>query len=186
MQEHQILFEHLGENSGTPKTPVAPWKNQADLSAQKVCCLSWDDDRLVETNRYEVRTVLLPDWLAPEEWVRDHVVWRWLWGFGADPEWPEAWQRGLLQIDHSADRLACITLLRTTRFRSPFRLSIREQLERWLATPTEEREYGSPFSRRQWNSLVDRWTALEAKRMDEVLYWSRDHGLGGACEAVAA
>ena len=186
MTNHLILFEHRGENSCTPRTPVAVWHGQANLEERKIACLSWDDDRLVDVARWEVREICIPDWLNPEEWVLDHVAWRWLWGFGADPDWPEAWQRGLRQIDRSTDRLACIRLLKTRAFRSGFRRSLRDQLVRWLETPASERQYDNPFSRRQWESMVDRWTALEAKRLDEVLYWSRDSGMGVTCETMAA
>jgi hypothetical protein len=168
----KILFKQLGENSTTPRDPVGVVTDESkvDLEATTTCCLSFDDNRLVPKKLYSIGEVTLPDWLDPEEWLHDQTAWKWLWGLGADPNWPEAWQRGLLRLGSSANRLAAIKLLRVKKFRSEFRKSLRGQLETWLETPREDRQYDSPFSFRQWDCLVNRHVAIEAKQRDAGLY----------------
>lgn len=173
MREYKVLYQHYGENSDTAKSPVREYQEgEVDLGEQITCCLNWDNDMLVKTDKYAVHTVTLPDWLPLAEWIANRTAWRWLWGMGADPEWSEAWQRGLLRIESSACRLAAIKLLKTATFRSAFRASLRDQLVAWLETPPLERQYKSPFSPRQWDALVDQWTRREAQSIDTNLYYS--------------
>jgi hypothetical protein len=172
MKTHQILCQHTGEISYTSKDPVAVWAGQVDLTEQQDCILSSDDWRPVSVPKWEVREVTLPDWLSPEGWIRDSVYWKYCWGSGVDREWPEGWQRGLLRMN-TAERLACVKLLKVKTFRSEFRASLRDQLEKWLETPSDLRQHNSPFSTRQWDCLIDDRLAREAKYVDEGLYRSR-------------
>jgi len=179
MKEWPILFERLGENSDTPPDPVDVWRGQVDLDEEGTYCLSYDDNRPVRVKRYEVRLVTLPDWLDPKEWIRDSVTWKWVWGSGAEAEWPEAWQRGLANMGEVA-RYACIQLLKTYkagRFRSDFRRSLAEHLVEWLETPVTERKHGSPFSRRQWECLYNAHVRRRANQVSSQLYWDR-HPVG--------
>ena len=176
---HKILCEHLGENSDTPRDPVAVWTGPGmtfrgevvNLEAEVSRCLNWDDDRPVKIKRWNVIEVKLPDWLTPGEWIPHRVEWKFAWGLGVDVNWPEAWQRSLMKdIKNPAQRLAVAKLLKTKNFRSPFRADLRKQLEEWLNLPTEKRKYPSPFSRGQWEALLDRYTCLEAQNRDTGLY----------------
>jgi hypothetical protein len=140
-------------------------------------CLNWDDNRPVTTKRWEVVEVKLPDWLTPSEWISYRVAWKYVWGMGADVNWPEVWQRSLLKdVKGAAQRLAVVKLLKTKNFRSPFRANLRKQLEEWLNLPVEKRKYPSPFSRGQWEALLDHYTRIEAESKDTGLYRSN-----GAC-----
>lgn len=168
MKTHQILCRHTGEYSHTAKDPVAVWKGQVDLAETHDCILNSGDWRPVTVDLWEVRDVELPDWLEPEEWIRDRVAWKYTWGMGVDPEWPEAWQRGLKGLD-SAEKLACVKLLKVKTFRSEFRASLRAQLEAWLEGKSQ---YESPFSYRQWNALLSVHVKREADSTSRSLYWS--------------
>lgn len=167
---HKILFKQLGENATSPRDAASVWTGQVDLDETTLCCASYDDNRLVPKKRYSVEEVLLPEWLSPEEWLHNSTSWKWLWGLGADPCWSEAWQRGLVAAGSTAHRLAAIKLLRTKKFRSDFRRSLCDRLVEWLDTPADERRYDSPFSYRQWECLVNRYVAREAKQLDAGLY----------------
>lgn len=170
MKTHQILCRHTGEYSSTSKDPVAVWSGQVDLSEKHDCILNSDDWRPVTVDKWAVREVTLPDWLSPEEWIGDWVGWKYTWGMGVDTEWPEAWQRALKKLD-TVERLACVKLLKVKNFRSEFRQSLRAQLEQWLAglRPT----YGSPFSPRQWEVLIQYGLKYEANAISAGLYRSR-------------
>jgi len=171
MKTHEILFAKLGENSTTAPDPIAVWKGQVDLETTETYCLSSDDDRLVSCKKYSVGEVSLPDWLPPEEWVGNTTAWKYTWGMGVDKSWPEAWQRGLAPLSAEA-KLACVKLLKVKTFRSQFRAALCTQLKTWLETPASERKHNSPFSTRQWECLMDRYTHVEAKRTSESLYHS--------------
>jgi hypothetical protein len=173
MTTHKVLFQKFGENSGTAPDPVRPYvEGCVDLTKKTTCCLSFDDDRPVEVNLYEVHDVTIPSWMTVEEWISDSIQWKYTWGAGVDPTWPEAWQRGLHRFGTVEARLAAVKLLKTKKFRSDFRKSLHDQLVAWLETPADQRQHRSPFSGRQWEVLLDTYTHREAKRLEENLYRS--------------
>lgn len=180
-----FLTRQLGENSTTPRDPVAvydPEGKHKDITFEETtsCCLNSGDDRLVAVQLYGTTDVELPSWLDPNEWLHNRTAWKWAWGCGCDKTWPEAWQRFVAYdcarnchggYEGTARRLAAVKLLKVKKFRSEFRRSLRDRLEAWLATPANEREYASPFSFRQWECLT-RYEHFEAKRTDHSLYYA--------------
>ena len=173
MKTTTVLYSRKSnENSTTPGYPVAAWVGQVDLNETGVFCWSSDDDRRVVENVYSLKEVTLPDFLSVEEWVRDCITWKYVWGAGCDPSWPEAWQRGLLRMTNE-QRVAACKLLKVKKFRSEFRRSLCEQVKTWLES--EDRRYASPLSARQWDALIDRYTALDAERLSVNLYRSREY-----------
>lgn len=179
MKTYPILFEHTGQNSDTAKDPVAVYQpgmhyrgQPVALTETVICCLNWDDDRPVPTPRWAVIEVSLPDWLPPQEWIRQTIAWSWAWGLGLDPTWPEAWQRGLAYGRFSeAQRFALIKLLKTERFRSEFRRSLRAQVVAWLDSDPATRNHPSPLSPKQFQSLLNRWDVREAQRRSSGMYY---------------
>jgi hypothetical protein len=166
---HQIVFINDGENAGTV-APVVPLdKFTGDLGAKVRRCLSFDNDMLVEINLYSVVNVTLPEWLPAWDWINTNIAYGYMWNRGVDPSWPESWQKGLLNLPAGL-QVACAKLLRTKKFRSEFRLSLRNQLVGWLETPPEERLYSSPFSARQAQTLVTVHDNETARRADQTCY----------------
>ena len=155
MKKHSIVFSRKSnENSDSAPDPVFEvGSREVDMAETMTCCLNYDDNRLVRVNVYEVHEVSLPDFLSVAEWVRNTTAWKFAWQMGVNPEWPEAWQRGLLELE-SFEQFVCAKLLATKNFRSSFRKSCRDQLVAWLETPVEERRYESPLSSRQMESLT--------------------------------
>jgi hypothetical protein len=132
-------------------TPIEPWVDQVDLS----------------TTGGEVHEILLPDWLSTEEYCANPIKWKHFWGLGANPDWPENWQRLLTRSGFSpADRLACIQLLKTKKFRSKFRSDLHAQLVTWL---TEER-YMYPFSPKQLDKLVNKYVIRRAAQLEAEIH----------------
>jgi hypothetical protein len=131
-------------------TPFEPWTGQVDLS----------------TTEWEVHEIELPEWLSTEEYCTSYLKWKYFWGLGANPEWPETWQRLLTRKGLStADRLACIQLLKTKKFRSEFRKGLHAQLVNWL----NEERYPYPFSPKQWDKLVNKYVTWEADRLEAAI-----------------
>ena len=155
MKTTLFLTRQMGENSTTERDIVAPWTGQdVDLSAQVMCCLCYDDDRLVPVWKYGFRWVDLPDWMDLDRYPGWCVHWSYLLAHGADPEWPESWLMGLMFMRGDAARVAICKLLRTKKFRSAFRQSLRDQVVAWLETPREDRKHASPLSERQVQPLI--------------------------------
>ena len=172
MKQHTLLYAHMGEISYTPMSPVAVYEEgMVDLEETKSALYSSDDFRLTTVKKYDTGAVWLPDWMEPEEYLNNMTSWKWAWGMGANPEWPAIWQRSIAyDIEEEAKILVVIKLLKTKNFRSSFRQSLRNKLEDWLNTPREEREYDSPFSYKQWDALLNKWVAQEARQRGTALY----------------
>jgi hypothetical protein len=62
---------------------------------------------------------------------------------------PELWLEKLRELPYGRQS-ACVKLLKTKKFRSVFRKSLRNQLENWL----NGNGYETPFSWKQWNCLM--------------------------------
>jgi hypothetical protein len=169
MKTHQIVFINNGENVGT----VAPFcsldKFTGDLQTKVNLCLSYDNDMLVQIDLYSVVDITLPEWLSVDEWTNDNIAYGYMWNRGVDPSWPESWQKGLLTLP-GVTQIACVKLLNTKKFRSSFRLSLRNQLVDWLETAEEDRLYDKPFSVRQIEKLVTVHDAAAARRADQTCY----------------
>ena len=174
MVSHSVLFSRANnENSNTPMYPVRAFVAGVDeplLLVEGQFCFYWDDDRLVTCKVYAMETITLPSWLPLDEYLQNLISWKYAWGSGVDVEWPETWQRGIAKISSTADRIAVVKLLATKKFRSEFRKSLRDRLVEWLETPSEKRAYPSPFSARQWETLVNVHIIREAKSVDSQLY----------------
>lgn len=152
-----ILYIKAGENSTTPTTPLAAWREQVDLSTMAAYCASSTNDQIVSSPMYEVHEIELPSWMTTDEYCRSYFLWKLLWGCGADPEWPE--------------KLALVQLLKTKKFRSEFRMGLRDQLVTWLNDT--ERRYASPFSKKQWDTLLNKYLLREAEQLWDKLYRNR-------------
>jgi hypothetical protein len=173
MKTYEMLCEHTGEISYTRRDEIAIWTGQVDLSEKKQALVSNDMWEPILVDRYELRKIELPDWLKPQEWIRDRIAWKFTWGFGVDQDWPEDWQLECLRMKKDAGLLAVVKLLKTKKFRSGFRKSLHDQLIAWLGTPKKQRAYGSPFSPRQWESLVNGYLIREAEATNTHLYYSQ-------------
>lgn len=129
-----------------------------DLREQVRCCLNWDDNRLVEVDKYRVITVKLPDWLPFDSYKSNQFEWeivlRVLKGHKMDIDTVSFEKADILrQAGSVIDTLATVLF---GNLRSEFRKSLRAQVENWIATPVGERKYGFPLSKRQLAVLVDR------------------------------
>lgn len=174
MKKYRIVFAHYGEISYTAKTPSCLLDDFTDdINKEISCCLSSDDLRLVPVKKYEVREVTLPDFLDANKWIKNHVYWKYAWGTCAGLiDEPENIQLFFYSIRDTALRLAIWKLYKTVKFRSDFRKSLKDRLIEWINAPVDNRQYDFPFSHRQIDCLIDRYTAIEAKRISESLYYN--------------
>lgn len=175
MKTHKVLFSRKGnENSTTPPTPIGSWEEQVSLDEKGTFCLSSDDDRPVQDFLYEVREILLPDFLSVKDWISNMTYWKYNWACGVDPNWSESWQKGLLRL-RTVERLVLVELLKVKTFKSEFRKSLRAQLETWLETPEDQRKHSSPFSGRQYDTITTQSHGYRAKSLEARLYSYRGY-----------
>lgn len=162
MKTYEILFKQTGEYYHTAMQPVAVYTpGMVDLEETTDCIMGYDDWTSVTVKKYGVTKVALPDWLSPQEWIRDVTLWRFIWGIpGFNENTPEEIQRALFQFETRL-RPTFYKLLVTKNFKSEFRRSLANQVLEWARTPISERKYRSPLSEKQLESLRvsrdDRW-----------------------------
>lgn len=175
-----FVTEHRGEVSYTPHDIAFPLTDNChvDFNETKEALLSSDDFRLVSVKRWGTVELELPSWLSPAEFARSWVAWKWVFGLGASKTWPERWLRFIASgLRGAAEKLAVIKLLATQKFRSSYRQSLADQLLAWLETPKDSRKYDSPFSPKQWRSLLNAHVTREASQIDAALYRNKSYNL---------
>lgn len=149
-----------------------PTTDAAKLTETKSALASSDDFRLVTVPAYGTLELDLPDWMDPDEYagsIHFQVSYKWFLGLGGNPVWGATWFHKLSSLEVPL-RFACMKLLNTKKFRSAFRASLRDQLVTWLDGKST---FDRPFSPRQVDCLLDRYTMMEANRLDSSLYRAR-------------
>ena len=153
--KHQILFSR--GNNEQYYTSLDPICDASEIEARGINLdamwhgiLYHDDWRPMSAKKYEIREVELPDWLSVSEYCsrvksdREALVTQ-LSGLTG--------KQALALIDLDIEKRAvCVKLLETKKFRSSFRQSLRDQLDRWI--DDAEKKYDSPFSWKQWSCLL--------------------------------
>jgi hypothetical protein len=114
--------------------------------------------------RWKVLDVVLPDWLAPLQYLQNWRNWNHLWNEIDPLDFDEVTHKGLLSLQSDTDRTLCIELLNTKNFRSTFRASLCDQLKQWLHTPEGTKKFRSPFSDKQWDVLYDSLSKRHGRR----------------------
>ena len=82
--KYKVLLKQQGENSTTSRDPVAEVVSvdgdtvtvrrhqetyTVNLKEQKTCCLSFDNDMLVQVDKYALGEVETPDWMTCDEYL---------------------------------------------------------------------------------------------------------------------
>ena len=181
MTNRIIVFEYTGIEHFYP-VPREANPETIDFSIKKTYDISLDGDGSHWSNlpRYEKRSVDLPDWLTTEEFCQGwYDSLRYLIAFGASLDWPEAWLRGLKQMETAQQRYGAIQLLKANaeRMRSAVRKSIREQIIVWLTTEPSTRVYTMPMSPRQCEIAMGPYGALTMEKIRTCVYrWPKEWG----------
>lgn len=81
---------------------------------------------------------------------------------GGKIEWGKVYFLKLKYLPH-LEKYICILLLRTDKITDPFRHSLKKQLVEWLDT---NNPHPTPFSKKQWTSLINSFITLEYKNSD--------------------
>jgi hypothetical protein len=162
MKKVEFLTKQYGEFHYTPRSIVEPYIGQDyDTEAMAGTIISNDNWMPHPKKLYAIETYEIPEWLNASEY--DDHTWTWYTKIGGKEEFGKQAYLKITSIKNGVLRLASIKLLKTKKFRSDFRKSLKEQLVSWIEN--ENPKYDLPFSQKQQNSLCDSYTALEAKRI---------------------
>lgn len=153
MSVRKVLAERRGVNITTPPSPVREFQpgDEELLKITEKFCIGFDNNMLVESPRFTVLEVDLPEWLETDVWCDNFIRWNRLLSnknliskFG---------EKSVRFIDYPGNCLEAIeSLCKTKKFRSEFRKSLFEQLISWMEQ--EPPVVLSPFSERQWAALL--------------------------------
>lgn len=164
-----------GENSTTPRSldvELTPEVDAAtDWTATVVCCLNADNDMPVTVEKFGRATVEIPAWMTVEFYLRHNIGMKYAVAMGIPLTADERLMRWAIGANKTFV-FGVAKLLKTKKFRSGFRQNLCEQFINWILVPASERRYTSPFSARQWDCVVDAYTAREADRISSSTYYS--------------
>ncbi len=108
-------------------------------------------DKLVEKD--------LPSWLKSEVYNENKGKFAIVWSLGFPTNIP----CGRI-LQYPPERIyALAELLKTKKFKSPYRQSLRTQLDEWLEN--EDSDFVSPFSAKQWGTLNNPYTRRNTCRI---------------------
>lgn len=172
MPTYKILCQHFGANADTAHQPIREYSDaDSALLSEKVWrCANADFDMPVQVNLYQVIEVTLPDWMSVSEYIHDRIALRYFQGFGGDLAWGRVWFQRLSRLPEGL-QYCCIRLLLVKNFRSGFRKSLRDQLEKWLSA--ESVPYPMPFSSRQLALFVTERDSRTARNVASSIYFAR-------------
>lgn len=174
----KVVFSRKGnEMSTTAMSPIALFDasvwTEEKLAEKGTFCWNESDWRLVECNLYSVSDVTLPIWLSGEEWLKNHISWKYTLAYTKDGVYTDldsTFLRWVNGVSQGASKLAMIRLMETKAFRSEFRKAMRDQILRFLETAPQSRIYPSPLSPRQMECIIGPQMWLEAQRIDSNVY----------------
>jgi hypothetical protein len=164
MKTQQVVFEFCGmydtQNAVVPLSLLSDFTG--DLTATVIGNVSFDDFRLCEYPKYQIRTKQLPEQIDFKMYCRySFKVNCMVVQLGELVDTIPAVVLRYLLISEGTEWETLLGLYKTTK--SAFRLSLRAQLETWCAqwdkvmndyTYTEKLQYDFPLSQAQWAALT--------------------------------
>ena len=154
MKKVKIIFSRqYNENITTDLRPYCLLEDfKENINKTDIYCASWDDNRLVEGKIFEIRELVLPDWMDEETYLKEYIRCNSIIIQAEEIEnMNQKWFHRIVELNESI-REIIFTLLRTKKFRSAFRESLKNQLVEWLNN--DNPEYSLPFSDKQLNCLI--------------------------------
>lgn len=171
-----IVLIRNGQNAGT----LAPHctkeeTHKYDLSETAQYCISYDNDMIIDQDKYELRDISIPVWMDAKEYVQDYITWKYVWAMDKTvPYMPESHQRFLTEYQTSM-AYSLSQIIKVKKPRSKFKISILEQVLNYIETPKEERKYNFPLSDRQYQYI--RKPNWEWESISNSVYYSRTFGV---------
>ena len=170
MATHKIVYKQTGENQGTRSPICALADFDGDMDATTSVCINSGMDMLITVKVYIVKEITLPDTITVDFWLKNHIQLKYVYGAGVPETTSLTLVRWLMDADMTT-RVVVGKLLKTKKFRSAFRQSLRDQLDDWAAQETPE--YAAPLTGRQLAAATHDRDRIEAKNTATRLYWTR-------------
>ncbi len=155
MSLRKILFVRYGENITTELSPLKPYNEETDRALLEVTdryCFSYDDNRLVTENKYELREIDLPDWLSTEDYTARSNYFKWNFILAYTDLCEKLQEKTYKIYPLEFWQISALgNLFKVKSFRSDFRRSVFNQVCDWLSQ--DNPKYRSPLSDRQWSAI---------------------------------
>lgn len=134
MRNIELASKHITDLSYSSLYPV-DYPSNVDMTAQKDYFFASDDDRMIKSEVYEIRTYSIPDGITDQEFINEYFKVSYLYRMDIPSEYMD--KMNIDQIialsGYSEESLIGISkILKTKNFRSSFRKSLRDQLENWI------------------------------------------------------
>ena len=155
MKTVTYLTRQYGEFAYTPRSieeVYDPVKHKdIDFEEDAGCIANNDFWMHVPKARFAIEEISIPEWMHDDEY--DSLTWCQYTRIGGSEELGKNVYEKLFPLVYENERLvsACLILLNTKNFRSPFRKSLRHQVDEWLAG---ESQYKYPLTSRQLDKIV--------------------------------
>ncbi|NBQ99618.1 MAG: hypothetical protein EBT79_09780 [Actinobacteria bacterium] len=112
-------------------------------------------DGIVEVADPDIGVYTLPDGITYAEWEQNHFEYRVLCAAGLQVGHPADYWRALATSGMPPVRLWATARMVEYTGRSTFWMSLRDQILKWLSTPTDQRQFSLPLSKRQWEAALN-------------------------------
>lgn len=170
----EIVCRNNGSNVGTYSPYCFKSSFTGDINEECLRCLSYDDDRQVETNLYKIYTIRIPEWMSENFYLNYNVQFHFLisltgeWGYSLNKE------QFLRVIQLSEVYKYFLGWLFKGNTKNEFKLKIRENCMTWI---NGESSYKLPLSNSQFESASKFCNLYEARKITNRLYYSGSYWL---------
>lgn len=170
MKAITLVLINNGSNVGTYSPHAFKESFTGNIEEKTMRCLSYDDDRQVETNLYSETVVNIPDWMTEEYYLNKAIAFHWAIALTG------GWAMGLSQkcmtkfLSLEENYTYFIGWLFKGKTQNQFKLSIRDQVTDWLES--ESYKYSTPLSPSQFEAASRYCPLYHAKQISNRLYTS--------------
>lgn len=173
MKAIELVLKNNGSNVGTysPYMFLETFNGMCgNIDERTMRCLSYDDDRQVETSLFTLTTVNLPEWMSEQYYLNNHVAFHW--AMALTSGWAGQLNKEMftkfITLDETYEFF--IGWLFKGKTKSTFKLDIRSKVLEWLAS--DSYQYKQPLSHAQFETASKYCPLYEAKQISNRLYYS--------------
>lgn len=170
----ELVCINNGENVGTYSPHCFLSSFTGDINETCKRCLSWDDDRQVETALYKTYKITIPEWMDESFYKTNCISFHFFialvgkWGYTLNEE------QLIRVLALNEVYKYFLGWLFKGNTKSTFKLSIREQCMNWI---NGGNDYKHPLSSSQFDAAAKFCKLYEARQITTNLYYSRDYWL---------
>lgn len=173
MKQVTLVLINNGENVGTYSPFSFIESFQGNIEKKTSRCLSFDDDRQVETNLYNTCIINIPEWMTEQYYLTNAIKYHW--SIALTKGWSVTLnQQQLTKLCSLEEHWEFfVGWLFKGKTKNVFKLDIREKVMDWLNS--EEYKYKTPLSLNQFYIASKFCPLYDAKKISTNLYYSKSY-----------